>query len=132
MSDPYQAVYEAVRSRFAGCDPERAIKEVLYQSFGMADERLIGVAQVFCQAADEQRRPSVLYRPRLSIDGNQWCALYGDNLQDGVAGFGDSPELAMADFDSQWSSKLKQVESKPLDQMMGRESWPSFVSGSKP
>jgi len=21
-----------------------------------------------------------------------WCALYGDNLQDGVVGFGESPE----------------------------------------
>lgn len=53
-----------------------------------------------------QDRPSVLFRPHLSIDGNQWCALYGDNLQDGVAGFGDSPEAAMRDFDQAWSKKL--------------------------
>ena len=33
-----------------------------------------------------------------------WCALYGDNLQDGVAGFGRSPEEAMADFDKNWKS----------------------------
>jgi hypothetical protein len=44
-------------------------------------------------------RPSVLYRPALKIDGSKWCALYGDNLQDGVAGFGDSPGAAFADFD---------------------------------
>jgi hypothetical protein len=25
-------------------------------------------------------------RPRIFIDGNQWCVLYGENLQDGVAG----------------------------------------------
>jgi hypothetical protein len=55
---------------------------------------------------EEHRRPSVLYRPALSIDGNQWCALYGANLQDGVAGFGDSPELAMWDFDKAWGTKL--------------------------
>lgn len=53
-----------------------------------------------------RRAPSVLFRPRLTIDGNQWCALYGDNLQDGVAGFGNSPEAAMADFDKQWSAYL--------------------------
>ena len=50
--------------------------------------------------------PCVLYRPELSIDGNQWCALYGANLQDGVAGFGDSPELAMQDFNRAWRQKL--------------------------
>ncbi len=54
-------------------------------------------------------RPSVLFRPRLSIDGNQWCALYGDNLQDGVAGFGDTPEKAMEDFDSAWLASLRRT-----------------------
>ncbi len=52
--------------------------------------------------------PSVLYRPKLSIDGNQWCALYGDNLQDGVAGFGTSPEKAMKDFNKHWLVELDQ------------------------
>ncbi len=50
--------------------------------------------------------PSAIFRPRIFIDGNQWCALYGENLQDGVAGFGDSPELAMHDFDVNWSAVL--------------------------
>lgn len=50
--------------------------------------------------------PHYLYRPRLSIDGNQWCALYGEDLQDGVAGFGDSPAKAMADFDKNWQQDL--------------------------
>lgn len=53
------------------------------------------------------RTPSMMLKPRLSIDGNQWCALHGENLQDGVAGFGDSPELAYLDFDRAWSAKLK-------------------------
>jgi len=50
----------------------------------------------------ENANPSVLYRPGLSLDGDKWCALYGANLQDGVAGFGDTPALAMRDFDIQW------------------------------
>lgn len=50
--------------------------------------------------------PSVLYRPRLFVDGNQWCALYGDNLHDGVAGFGNSPAEAMHAFDEAWNEKL--------------------------
>lgn len=57
-------------------------------------------------AAGQYERPSVLFRPKLFIDGNQWCALYGENLQDGVAGFGDSPDNAMWDFDRQWTTRL--------------------------
>lgn len=51
--------------------------------------------------------PSYRYKPRLFMHGNKWCALYGDNLQDGVAGFGDSPELAYLDFDRAWCKKVK-------------------------
>ena len=61
-------------------------------------------------AAGEASRPSVLYRPTLSIDGNQWCALYGVNLQDGVGGFGDSPDAAMRNFDKTWAAKLPSNE----------------------
>jgi hypothetical protein len=54
-------------------------------------------------AAEEQRvRPSVLWRPRLFLDGSTYCALYGDDLVNGCAGFGDTAEAAMADFDKNW------------------------------
>lgn len=58
------------------------------------------------QIVDYCTQPSVLYRPRLSIDGNQWCALYGEDLQNGVAGFGDSPRRAIWDFDKNWNKVL--------------------------
>ena len=32
-------------------------------------------------------------------DGNKWCFLWGENLQVGVAGFGDTPLEAMAAFE---------------------------------
>ena len=57
--------------------------------------------------------PSVLYRPQLTVDGNQWCALYGIDLQSGVAGFGDSPYLAMCDFNKNWYAKLPARKEKP-------------------
>ena len=50
--------------------------------------------------------PAAIYKPKISIDGNQWCVLYGKDLQDGVAGFGDSPEKAMQDFNSNWVKEL--------------------------
>jgi len=31
-------------------------------------------------------------------DGNAWCVLWGDNLQDGVSGFGATPYLAVLAF----------------------------------
>ena len=37
-------------------------------------------------------------KPKLSKDGNQWVFLYGDNLQEGVAGFGDTVHHALMDF----------------------------------
>ena len=46
-------------------------------------------------------------KPSLQIDGNQWCVLYGEDLQVGIAGFGDSPHLAIMDFNSQWYKSLR-------------------------
>lgn len=57
-------------------------------------------------AGAQHGTPSAVWRPKLYIDGNKWCALYGDNLQDGVAGFGQSPADAIWDFDRAWHAKL--------------------------
>jgi hypothetical protein len=59
-------------------------------------------AQHYRDLTDHMTQPSVLYRPGLSIDGNQWCALYGEDLQSGIAGLGDTPEMAMRDFNRNW------------------------------
>ena len=59
-------------------------------------------AEAEYDAALEAKRPFMLLRPRIFPDGNQWCALYGDNLQEGVAGFGDTPAQAAVQFDIEW------------------------------
>jgi len=51
------------------------------------------------RACELAAAPSTHLKPRLFPDGNMWCALYGENLQEGVCGFGKTPEGAMADFD---------------------------------
>lgn len=48
--------------------------------------------------------PFCRLRPKMYIDGDQWCALYGENLQDGVAGFGATPAEAEAAFNQTWTS----------------------------
>lgn len=100
MSD-YQAIYDAVRSRISNGNVGEAVSEVARQAFDISHAREIAL-QEFNHACAQHARPSAVYRPKLSIDGNQWCALYGDNLQDGVAGFGDTPEAACAAFDEAW------------------------------
>ena len=78
----------------------------------MVDHWSMMAKECVSNAAHEQMRPSVLFKPKLSIDGDQWCALYGDDLQDGVAGFGKSPQDAMWDFDAQWGKALEPKRSK--------------------
>lgn len=53
--------------------------------------------------------PHVVYKPVLKKDGDRWCALLGDSPNEGVCGYGDTPEKAMAAFDATWIGK----ESKP-------------------
>ena len=50
--------------------------------------------------------PHTRMRPKLFLDGDKYCALYGDNLHDGCAGFGSSPATAMADFDRNWEKQI--------------------------
>lgn len=54
------------------------------------------------EAAAFVSAPHTRMRPRLFLDGNMYCALYGDNLHDGCAGFGETADLAMQDFDRSW------------------------------
>lgn len=58
------------------------------------------------EAAVFSARPSVMLRVTVKRDGNMWCALYGPNLQEGICGFGKSPEEACADFDRAWKERL--------------------------
>jgi hypothetical protein len=108
MTDSYQAVFDAVRSRFSSFDGCRLIDEIsakfdISHAIQNAQEMIRG-------SISEYERPSTLMRPKIAIDGNQWCALYGENLQDGVAGFGNTPEEAMRDFDKNWVEELPDVK----------------------
>jgi len=100
MSDNYQAVYDAVRSKIGFIDLQQVVN-----SFDVSFY-IDQVKNSFQEVAWEMARPSVVWKPTLTIDGNMWCALYGDNLQDGVAGFGKSPADAMIDFDKNWKLKI--------------------------
>lgn len=44
-------------------------------------------------------------KPKIMLDGNKWCCLYGDNLQEGIAGFGETPIDAILDFNKAFYKK---------------------------
>lgn len=118
MTDTYQAVFDAVRSCISNGDIGSAVEQAfrdcnISHYFEMQMHSANSAHAAHEETAIAARAPHVLMRPALSIDGNQWCALYGANLQDGVAGFGDSPELAMQDFDRNWKEVLAAKEGEP-------------------
>ena len=46
--------------------------------------------------------PHKTFTPKVYMDGNKWCALYGEDLQVGVCGFGDTPAEAIQAFNQAW------------------------------
>ena len=98
--DSYQAIYDAVRSRISGVNVGDAIEQAM-RGVNL-DHHAQQASQAIQVAAAQYERPSAVYRPSLAPDGDQWSALYGENLAVGVSGFGPTPEAAMRDFDEQW------------------------------
>lgn len=105
----YQPIYYAVRSQIKHCNTAQVVENAAKEAFDISWQKQ-QLAEAIQYVTKEQTRPCVLFRPSLSIDGNQWCALYGENLQDGVAGFGSTPEGAMQNFDLEWREHLKARE----------------------
>ena len=67
-----------------------------------ADPYLSEAASSRSQA--EQERQAVMLVATLGLtpsqDGDKWCFLWGENIQEGVAGFGDTVMKAIYDFNS--------------------------------
>jgi hypothetical protein len=111
IMDNYQAVYDAVRSRISGGNIADAVAQAVRDADISHHFLLAGNEMQYAAGAvrDAMTRPSVLYRPDLGLDGSKWCALYGSDLMNGVAGFGDTPADAMADFDRAWNEERTPV-----------------------
>ncbi len=48
-----------------------------------------------------------ILKPKIYKDGNEWCVLYGENIQEGVAGFGDTPRKAIYAFNKAFDHSEK-------------------------
>jgi len=98
-----QEIYDAARSRISNIDGS-AIERVAFEQFDISHAKAILQEQIGI-VGNEMIRPSVLYRPTILLDGNCYCALYGEDLMSGCAGFGETMAAAMADFDHNWHAQ---------------------------
>jgi hypothetical protein len=104
MNNAYQPIYDAVRSRLSNGDISEAVMQALREAnLGHYAE---GAAQSVQFAVAQYERPSAVYRPRLVKIRDEWCAFYGEEKDNGPAGYGTSPENAMRAFDEAWYNRL--------------------------
>lgn len=99
MSEVWDATYQAVRSRITNADIGTAVEQAMVNVAGDANRAFQQIPEQFY----DYSRPSVIWRPTLTKDGDAWIACYGPNLQEGVVGCGETPAKAMADFDIKWN-----------------------------
>lgn len=101
MSDSYQAIYDAVRSRISNADVGQAVRDAIGSNFDISFARE-QVKDELVRAAYEMQRPSVLMRPEIDmhfgIAGGPYQAKWGPR----VFGVGKSPDEAMRAFDLAW------------------------------
>ena len=99
MSDSYQAIYDAVRSRIGGGNIGQEVADAARRAFDIG-YILQHAQQEIYTVSDRMTRPSVLFRPELSRAGDRWKVWYGE-----VSGVGDTPREAMSDFDNNWMNQ---------------------------
>lgn len=111
MSDDIEDIVAMARAAYRD---ERLADGPLYGKLADEIERLRARVEVL-----EQFRSSSFLRLEPYLDGDKWCVLYGPNIQDGVSGFGDTPEEARDAFDAAWPKALRglgeQVETNRRD-----------------
>ena len=55
---------------------------------------------------ERQRAWAVVLGLAPKREGNQWCILWGDNIQEGVCGFGETPETALWAFEEAMGASI--------------------------
>lgn len=102
-----QEIYDAARSRINPIDGS-ALERIAHESFDIGHAKAMLQEQI-ASVGYEMMRPSVLFRPTINLDGNCYCALYGEDLMSGCAGFGETMAEAMTDFDRNWHEQKAPV-----------------------
>jgi hypothetical protein len=75
--------------------------KALSTDYFAAKERM----ELYCIA--HPRGPAAVRRPQLTKKGNRWIALLGENIDEGIVGFGPTIEAALCAFDVQYLNALR-------------------------
>ena len=70
------------------------------------DARMLHQEHLSLIIEQEEMNLFVLLKPKLYQDGDMWCVLYGENIQEGICGFGKSPMLAIYEFNKAWKKEI--------------------------
>ena len=81
------------------------------------DEQHYKMEAASCASQTEQEKADFSMIVMLGLkprrDGNMWCFLWGDNLQEGVAGFGPTVKSAAQSFRDNLYKPLSEVKKGP-------------------
>jgi hypothetical protein len=70
-------------------------------------ETLTGQSRLAAAIEAEEYNLFSILKPKLYKDGNMWCVLYGENVQEGIAGFGFTPVQAIYAWNRTWREGIK-------------------------
>ncbi len=100
MTDTYQAIYDAVRSRVSGGDIGPVVRDVLRDAFDVSYQKALLQEQIGI-VGNEMSRPFVVLRALMNqLPDGKWEARYGD-----CATYGATPDEASREFDRKWLTK---------------------------
>lgn len=70
------------------------------------DEVMLHQVRMSTAVMQEEYTLFAMLKPKVYIDGNQYCVLYGEDLQSGICGFGETIHKAIQDFDKAFNKPL--------------------------
>jgi len=73
------------------------------------DQTLIAMQEMDRYCSAHPNSPAATRHPRLSIRGRTFVALLGRNIEQGIAGFGDTVQAALRAFDLQYCALLRRL-----------------------
>jgi hypothetical protein len=71
------------------------------------------VAQAMMNRISDMPDPIIeALKPKIFPDGDQWCCIYGENLQESICGYGDTAAMAVGNFvQNYYSQKVGRIKS---------------------
>lgn len=70
------------------------------------DQIMLHQVKISSAVMEEEYTLFNILKPKVLIDGNQYCVLHGVDLQSGICGFGETIHKAIIDFNNSFNKPL--------------------------